>query len=100
MKKQTITSIELPEDSIYKLTKKRTLSSGYYPAVGVSHCVIGVLYPNKIQIGTSVSVGKGFSSNSLLTTPITKIRVLKHKVIFHTLNSVYELVEVNESENP
>lgn len=88
-----VKSIELPADSNYKLTKISSLNKNPV-MIAKNHSVIGILHWNLIKLGRNVIVvGNGFS-NIIYTTEVTKIRVLKRKIVFHTLNSIYELKEV------
>lgn len=86
-----ISSLELP-DVDYKITKTGSLNTNF-AMIGEGDYRIGPLQTNPIQVGHGVAVGRGFS-NSFYTTVVTKIILDKNKVIFHTLNSIYELEEV------
>ena len=94
---KTVRSIELPDDVNYKLTKKRALNKNF-AMIYIGQTTIGSLYRNLIRIGESIAIGRSLS-NLTYTTEVTKIRVLKDKIVFHTLNSVYELVEVNDPKD-
>jgi len=93
---KTVRSIELPDDVDYKLTKKSSLNKNFAIIVK-GQTTVGPLRINPIKLGQGVVVGRGIS-NSIFTTEVTKIRVLKNKVVFHTLNSIYELVEVTNEK--
>jgi len=95
---KTIKSIELPTDCNYKLTKKGKLNSSM-SMMDKGVVTIGPLQTSPIQVGHGVVFGRG-TDNAWFTTIVTKIIVKKNKVVFHTLNSIYELEEVNDSENP
>ena len=91
-----VKSIELPDDVDYRLTKKRALNENF-AIIYDGQTVIGHLHRNAIKVGNGVAIGSG--RDCIFTTEVTKIRVLKNKVVFHTLNSVYELVEVNDPKD-
>lgn len=89
---KTVKSIELP-DVKYKLTKLGSLNKNT-TMIDKGMSVIGPLHLEHILLGQSVAVGR--LGNSFYTTEVTKIILKRNKVIFHTLNSIYELVEVND----
>lgn len=88
-----IISIELPEGVDYKLTKRSSLNKNF-AIITKGQSVVGKLTPNPIILGSGVIVAGLSRNDCIYTTEVTKIRVLKKKVIFHTLNSIYELEEV------
>jgi len=86
---QKIKGIELP-DALYKLNKVKSLRDGILPNVNL----VG-----RFPFSTTITVGLSVAFCGVptwFTTPVTKIKVLKNKVIFHTENSIYELEEVHE----
>jgi hypothetical protein len=94
---KTVKSIELPTDCNYKLTKKGRLNNS--PSMMDKGVVtVGPLRTSPIQVGHGVIFGRGMD-NAWYTTIVTKIIIKKNKVVFHTLNSIYELEEVNDSND-
>lgn len=91
---QNIKSIELPEDSVYKMTKIKAIKN---PDTLSSVSVSGAILSNPIVLGYPCMItDKTISSAGLITTKVLKIELNKSKILIHTENSVYEIEEVFE----
>jgi len=91
---KVITDIELPQESTYKLTKKKVLRDSFF--IGKGDSVTGSLDTNPIRVGSRCTVSETWT-RCISTSPVVKIKVLKKKIILTTENSIYELVEVYET---
>jgi hypothetical protein len=97
--KQKIISFELPEDSIYRLTKKKAVKDSFYINEGDAVC--GQLLSNPVKLDQRCMVSETFS-RSISTSWVKDIKVDKtnpRKLIIKTENSVYELEEVDDQSN-
>ena len=97
---KTVNSIELPENSIYRLTKVRSLDPGAFSFIDTDQSATGLLHNNTLTVGRRCGVSDSLDyRNSILTSNITKITIYKkdsRNITITTQNSVYELVELDD----
>ena len=94
--KQKISSFELPQDSTYRLTKKKAVKDSFYISEGDAVC--GGLVSNPIKLDQRCMVAETFS-RSISTSWVKDIKIDKtnpRKLIIKTENSIYELEEVDD----
>lgn len=90
-----ISSIELPEDDTYRLTKIE--ATGAYTEVKVGHSAVGGLHSNPIVLGQRCGVARSISSG-VFTSGVTDIELTDDpaKILIHTESkSVYELTNLD-----
>ncbi len=98
--RQKIISFELPEDSIYKLTKVKAIEYSVFVVEGQK--VIGTLISNPVKLGQRCIVTDSLS-DLISTSWVKNIKIDKvnpRKLILKTENSIYELEELDEKKTP
>jgi hypothetical protein len=94
---QKIVSLELPEDSTYRIMKTQAIKDSFWIETG--HIVVGELNSNPIKVGQRCNVSSLNNwRDSLSTSFVVDIeldKTNKRKVILHTENSIYTLEEID-----
>lgn len=96
-KAERIVKIELPEDSRYRLTKKESVN-GIQTFVIEGQFVEGILHTNPMEIGGNCFVLGKSIYESISTSIIKRINIDPKNsklVILETMNSIYELEELD-----
>jgi len=91
-----VSSLELPHDDRYKLTKLKAKANMLNQIVE-GQSSVGDLYSNPVVIGNRCTVARSISSG-ISTSPVTSIELTDDpaKVLIHTESeSVYELVNLD-----
>ena len=94
---RVITSLELPDESSYRLTKSKAVNQNSW-VISEGQSVTGDLRTNPIKVGERCCVGRGMR-DVISTSLVKKIKLDKKnpkKYTLETENSIYTLEELED----